>query len=105
MSSFPPVVQSSVWCGSVTVVGRCAMTREIRQGVAEITDALSIVLVGDQSFWARVGLFSDLTPLDPPNSFPMLNPSNFVPKNGFPVVKGLTPLDLQPLCLGQTTCF
>ena len=29
------------------------------------------------------------TPLEPPEILPILNPSNFVPKNGFPVVKGL----------------
>ena len=30
-----------------------------------------------------------------PEPLPILNPRNFVPKNGFPVVKGLTPSRLQ----------
>ena len=37
-----------------------------------------------------VGLTADvLNPLRAPKPLPILNPSNFVPKNGFPVVKGL----------------
>ena len=31
-----------------------------------------------------------LNPFRPPEPLHILNPSNFVPKNGFPVVKGLT---------------
>ena len=31
-----------------------------------------------------------VNPFGAPEPLPILNPSNFVPKNGFPVVKGLT---------------
>ena len=34
-----------------------------------------------------------LNPFGAPEPLPILNPSNFVPKNGFPVVKGLTHLN------------
>ena len=34
-------------------------------------------------------------PFRAPEPLPILNPSNFVPKNGFPVAKGLTPLGLK----------
>ena len=36
----------------------------------------------------------ELNPFRAPESLPILKPSNFVPKNGFPVAKGLT-LDTQ----------
>ena len=36
-----------------------------------------------------------LNPFGAPKPLPILNPSNFVPENGFPVVKGLTPLEAQ----------
>ena len=36
--------------------------------------------------------FGSLTPLQPPEPLPLQDLSNFVPKNGFPVVKGLRPL-------------
>ena len=38
-------------------------------------------------------IHTQILPFNPfraPEPLPILNPSNFVPKNGFPVVKGLT---------------
>ena len=35
-------------------------------------------------------ILGGVNPLRAPQPLPILNPSNFVPKNGFPVVKGLT---------------
>ena len=41
-----------------------------------------------------------LNPFRAPEPLPILNPSNFVPKNGFPVGKGLI-----PKIVGNTTFF
>ena len=38
-----------------------------------------------------------LNPFRAPEPLPILNPSNFVPKNGFPVVEGLSPSVRLPL--------
>ena len=43
-----------------------------------------------------------LTPFRAPEPLPTLNPRNVVPKNGFPVVKGLTRLLLSILSTGGT---
>ena len=40
-------------------------------------------------FRRGICIFRVLNPFRAPEPLPMLNPSNFVPKNGFPVVKGL----------------
>ena len=34
--------------------------------------------------------YTSLNPFRAPEPLPILDPSNFVPKNGFPVVKGLS---------------
>ena len=39
--------------------------------------------------WSRFTPSGTLNPFRAPEPLPILNPSNFVPKNGFPVVKGL----------------
>ena len=36
------------------------------------------------------GRWGCLTPLEPPEALSLLNPSNFVPKDGSPIVKGLS---------------
>ena len=38
-------------------------------------------------------LAGKINPFRAPEPLPILNPSNFVPKNGFPVVKGLSKRD------------
>ena len=43
----------------------------------------------------RFGANETLNPFGAPEPLSILNPSNFVPKNGIPVVKGLTPLQLE----------
>ena len=43
------------------------------------------------------GIRNAINPLRAPEPLPILNPSNFVPKNGFPVVKGLS-------TVGKTLC-
>ena len=48
-------------------------------------DRRALLFFGGSSIW-------ELNPLRAPEPLPILNPSNFVPKNGFPVVKGLRPL-------------
>ena len=54
---------------------------------------------------ARAAFFLSLNPqlgsFRAPEPLPIQNPSNFVPKNGFPVVKGLSPLSPQKLCRGE----
>ena len=47
-------------------------------------------------------IFSTLDPFRAPEPLPILNPSNFVPKNGFPVVKGLTPSRSSPKNVGKS---
>ena len=42
-----------------------------------------------------LGLAGLLNPFGAPEPLPILNPSDFVPKNGFPVVKGWIPLHLE----------
>ena len=42
-----------------------------------------------------------LNPSRAPEPLPILNPSNFVPKNGFPVVKGLRSPVLQKTVFGR----
>ena len=41
-------------------------------------------------FFSKSVLGRDLNPFRAPGPLSILNPSNFVPKNGFPVVKGLS---------------
>ena len=43
--------------------------------------------------------YKKLNPCRAPEPLPILNPSNFVPKNGFPVVKGLSSPHFR-LCTG-----
>ena len=44
----------------------------------------------DRKTYTRPSCFETLNPFVAPEPLPIQNPSNFVPRNGFPVVKGLT---------------
>ena len=56
---------------------------------------LSIIFINIiSSLQRRIRSRTALNPFRAPEPLPILNPSNFVPKNGFPVVKGLTKYEL-----------
>ena len=48
--------------------------------------------IGMHHFFSGGFSIWELNPFRAPEPLSTLNPSNFVPKNGFPVVKGLRPL-------------
>ena len=51
---------------------------------------LRSLVISGIGMWRTYFFFQMLNPFRTPEPLPILNPSNFVPKNEFPVVKGLT---------------